>query len=102
MDGPSILTDCYVQSASDRTSKRVSVKVVENNSLSTIELAERLSVTPGRVRQIALSLGLSRKGRDWLFTAEDIEKIGAHTRAGADVALVEAAMSDAIKRRNRK
>ncbi len=78
------------------------MKLVENNSLSTIELAERLSVTPGRVRQIALSLGLSRKGRDWLFTAEDIEKIGAHTRAGADVAVVEAAMTDAIKRRTRK
>jgi len=69
-----------------------------NSSLSTIELAERLCITPGRVRQIALSLGLSRKGRDWLFTAQDIEKICAHTRAGADVAVVEAAMSDAMKR----
>jgi len=67
------------------------------DTLSTTELAERLCVTPGRVRQIALSLGLSRKGRDWLFTAEDIEKIGDRTRAGA--VAVEAAMSDAIKRR---
>jgi hypothetical protein len=55
---------------------------MENDCLSTIELAERLGVTPGRVRQIALSLGLSRKGRDWLFTAEDIEKIAGHTRVG--------------------
>jgi len=71
-----------------------------SNSLSTIELAQRLCITPGRVRQIALSLGLSRKGRDWLFTAEDIEKIGDRTRVGA--AVVEAAMSDAIKRRTSK
>jgi hypothetical protein len=102
MAGPSIITDCYALNAGQRINKRVGVKLVENNSLSTIELAERLNVTPGRVRQIALSLGLSRKGRDWLFTAEDIEKIGAHTRAGADVAVVEAAMSDTIKRRPKK
>jgi hypothetical protein len=61
---------------------------MQNNSLSTIELAERLSVTPGRVRQIALSLGLSRKGRDWLFTAEDIEKIAGHTRVGVAESVV--------------
>jgi len=74
--------------------------MTNNNSLSTIELAERLSVTPGRVRQIALSLGLSRKGRDWLFTAEDIEQIGAHTRVGY-VAALEAIRNDAVKRRAR-
>lgn len=60
----------------------------ENNSLSAIELADRLSVTPGRIRQIALSLGLSRKGRDWLFTADDADRIAEHTRAGQNFTLV--------------
>lgn len=59
-----------------------------DNSLSAIELADRLRVTPGRIRQIALSLGLSRKGRDWLFTADDADRIAEHTRAGQNFTLV--------------
>lgn len=55
-------------------------RMQNTDSLSAIELADRLSVTPGRIRQIALSLGLSRKGRDWRFSGPDIEKIAGHTR----------------------
>lgn len=63
-------------------------KMQNTDSISAIELADRLSVTPGRIRQIALSLGLSRKGRDWLFTADDADRIAEHTRAGQNFTLL--------------
>lgn len=55
---------------------------MNNETLSNIELAAKLNVTPGRIRQIALSLNLERRGRDWLFSPQDIEAISTHTRAG--------------------
>jgi len=55
---------------------------MNDDTLSTIELAAKLNVTPGRIRQIALSLNLQRRGRDWLFSQDDIEAISAHTRSG--------------------
>jgi len=55
---------------------------MNNEILSTIELAAQLNVTPGRIRQIAISLNLQRRGRDWLFSAQDVEAISVHTRAG--------------------
>ncbi|GAB6037145.1 hypothetical protein JCM15519_17040 [Fundidesulfovibrio butyratiphilus] len=40
--------------------------------LSTSQVAERLQVTPARVRQLAGQLGGERTGRDWIFTEADI------------------------------
>ena len=60
----------------------------QNKTLTTAELAELLSVSTGRIRQIALSLGLERKGRDWLFTDEEVSQIMDHTRAGQNNKLI--------------
>jgi len=57
---------------------------MNSETLSTIELAAKLNVTPGRIRQIAISLNLQRRGRDWLFSQQDIDAIAAHTRAGVE------------------
>lgn len=60
----------------------------QNKTLSTAELAELLSVSTGRIRQIALLLGLERKGRDWLFTDDEVSQIMEHTRVGQNNTLL--------------
>lgn len=49
--------------------------------LTTGEVAEKLDLTPGRVRQIAQTEGIGSKvGRDWLFTEEDVRALKARNR----------------------
>lgn len=43
--------------------------------LTTVDVARILGVSLMRVRRLALSRGLTRRGRDWVFTAADVERL---------------------------
>lgn len=44
---------------------------------TTAEAAAALGITPARVRQLAQAMAnVDRLGRDWLFTAEQVELLG--------------------------
>lgn len=61
-------------------------------TLTTEQLAEKLGITTGRVRQLAIAgriIGAHKVGRDWLFTE------------GARIKLAEKTKRDAEKRRIR-
>ena len=43
---------------------------------TTSEAADRLGITPGRLRQLARSGGYGQRfGRDWIFTADDLQTL---------------------------
>ena len=50
------------------------------NLTTAAQLAQRLGITPDRVGAIARALGMSRIGRDWLFTDSQVAAISAHRK----------------------
>lgn len=45
---------------------------------TTVQAAAEIGLTPGRVRQLARSLGVGRHhGRDWMFSEADIAALRA-------------------------
>lgn len=49
------------------------------------EAAELFGVTSSRIRQIAIAAGIERKGRDWIFNAEELKIVEAGTRKGQNM-----------------
>lgn len=60
--------------------------------LTTADVADRLGLTPSRVRALARSRGVGRRvGRDWLFDASDLERL-RERKAGRPVGWRKAAL----------
>jgi excisionase family DNA binding protein len=54
---------------------------METKLLTTAEAADRLGISEVRIRQLCQDGRLGRKiGRDWLFTAEEVESFRRQSR----------------------